>query len=191
MEDIVVTWHAMQDFTHSRDALTPDEIWLVEHPPVFTLGLAGKMEHILNPHDIPIVKLDRGGQVTYHAPGQIIAYVMLDIRRRSYGVKELVRRLEESIILLLSKHGVAASRKIDAPGVYVEGSKIASLGLRVKHGCCYHGLALNVLMDLDPFCWIHPCGYPGLTVTQTSNLGVTDSLEIVKAQLITHLLENL
>ena len=190
-EDILSTWQAMQSFTQERKPDTPDEIWLLQHPPVFTLGLAGKMEHILNASDIPIVKLDRGGQVTYHGPGQLIVYLMLDLRKRQYGVKELVYRLEESVISLLKQYAVIANRKPDAPGVYVDGEKIASLGLRVKHGCCYHGIALNVAMDLVPFSWINPCGYPGLAVTQTSNLGIHDQPDVIKTRWLDQLLQTI
>ena len=185
------TWRAMQDFTQSRDEATPDEIWLLEHPPVFTLGLAGKPEHVLDAGDIPVIPVDRGGQVTYHGPGQLVAYLLLDLRRRGYGVRELVRRMEEAVIGLLADDGIAAERKSGAPGVYVDGAKIAALGLRVKRGCCYHGLALNVDMDLEPFSRINPCGYPGLAVTQTKDLGVRDSIQEVSDRLVKHLFETI
>ena len=178
---------AMQDFTQSRDQSTPDEIWLLEHPPVFTLGLAGKPEHVLDAGDIPVIHIDRGGQVTYHGPGQLVAYLLLDLKRRGYGVRELVRRMEEAVIGLLAEDGIAAERKSGAPGVYVDCAKIAALGLRVKRGCCYHGLALNVDMDLEPFSRINPCGYPGLAVTQTKDLGVRDSIQKVGDRLVRHL----
>ena len=164
------TWRAMQDFTARRDAATPDEIWLCEHPPVFTLGLAGKPEHLLRDIGIPVVKIDRGGQITYHGPGQVVAYLLLDLRRRKLGVRELVSRIEQAIIDLLAGYGLKAERLPGAPGVYVGGAKIAALGLRVKNGCCYHGLALNVAMDLAPFAAINPCGYAGMPVTQMQEL---------------------
>ena len=174
------TFEAMQAFTVNRDATTPDELWLLEHPPVFTQGLAGKPEHILQSSDIPIVQIDRGGQVTYHGPGQLVAYLLLDLRRHKLGVRDLVRLLEDSVIGVLADEGIAAYGKVDAPGVYIHRNnelgefeaKIASLGLRIKNGCCYHGLALNVSMDLAPFALINPCGYQGLQVTRMSDLGI-------------------
>ena len=187
--DYEVTWRAMQDFNQTRDESTPDEIWLLEHPPVFTLGLAGKPEHVLNPGDIPVVQIDRGGQVTYHGPGQIVAYLLLDLRRRGYGVRELVHRMEEAVIGLLSSYDVTAERKAGAPGVYVNEAKIAALGLRVKRGCCYHGLALNVDMNLEPFSRINPCGYPGLVVTQAKELGIRDNIQLVTDRLLKQLFE--
>jgi len=170
--DYEPTWRAMQSFTTARGPDTPDELWLLEHPPVFTLGQAGKREHILTDLGIPVIAIDRGGQVTYHGPGQVVVYVLLDLRRRGYGVKELVRRLEQAVIDLLAGFGVVAERRAGAPGVYVNEAKIAALGLRIKNGCSYHGLALNVAMDLTPFSAINPCGYEGLAVTQTSDLGI-------------------
>jgi len=167
------TWRAMQDFTARRDADTPDELWLLEHPPVYTLGQAGRREHLLAATDIPLVPIDRGGQITYHGPGQVVIYVLVDLRRRGYGVRELVARMEQAVIELLAAHAVAAQRLAGAPGVYVEGAKIAALGLRVKRGCTYHGLALNVDMDLAPFAAINPCGYAGMRVTQCRDLGVS------------------
>ncbi|OJZ17875.1 MAG: octanoyltransferase [Thiobacillus sp. 65-29] len=163
----------MQDFTARRDADTPDELWLLEHPPVYTLGQAGRREHLLAATDIPLVPIDRGGQITYHGPGQVVIYVLVDLRRRGYGVRELVARMEQAVIELLAAHAVAAQRLAGAPGVYVEGAKIAALGLRVKRGCTYHGLALNVDMDLAPFAAINPCGYAGMRVTQCRDLGVS------------------
>lgn len=156
----------MRAFTDSRDADTPDELWLLEHPPVFTLGQAGRPEHLLAPGTIPVIQTDRGGQVTYHGPGQLVAYVLLDLRRAGIGIKRLVERLEQAVIDLLAEHGIEAERRANAPGVYVAGAKIASLGLRVRNGCSYHGLALNVDMDLEPFSRINPCGYAGLSITQ-------------------------
>jgi len=167
------TWRAMQDFTARRDADTPDELWLLEHPPVYTLGQAGRREHLLAATDIPLVPIDRGGQITYHGPGQVVIYVLVDLRRRGYGVRELVARMEQAVIELLAAHAVAAQRLAGAPGVYVDGAKIAALGLRVKRGCTYHGLALNVDMDLAPFAAINPCGYAGMRVTQCRDLGVS------------------
>ena len=170
--DYEPTWRAMQSFTAERGPDTPDELWLLEHPPVFTLGQAGKREHILTDLGIPVIAIDRGGQVTYHGPGQLVVYVLLDLRRRGYGVKQLVLRLEQAVIDLLAGFGVVAERRAGAPGVYVNEAKIAALGLRIKNGCSYHGLALNVAMDLTPFSAINPCGYEGLAVTQTSDLGI-------------------
>ncbi|WIM07061.1 MAG: lipoyl(octanoyl) transferase LipB [Candidatus Nitricoxidivorans perseverans] len=165
----------MRDFTSRRDAATPDEIWLCEHPPVFTQGLAGRPEHLLRDIGIPVVKIDRGGQITYHGPGQLVAYLLLDMKRRGLTVRGLVNRMEQAVIDLLADCGVHGERRPGAPGVYVEGAKIAALGLKVKNGCCYHGLALNVALDLSPFSAINPCGYEGLAVTQLSALcGETD-----------------
>lgn len=159
------SWDAMRQFTDSRDAMSPDEIWLLQHPPVFTQGQAGKAEHLLLPGDIPVVQSDRGGQVTYHGPGQLVAYLLVDIRRRRMGVRDLVDLIEQSIIALLDSYDVAAQSRRDAPGVYVGDAKIAALGLRVRRGCSYHGLSLNVDMDLEPFARINPCGYEGMAVT--------------------------
>lgn len=159
-------WQAMQRFTDTRDATTTDEIWLLEHAPVFTQGQAGKSEHVLLPGDIPVVQADRGGQVTYHGPGQLVAYVLIDVRRAALGVRALVDRLEESLVELLDGQGIVAHARADAPGVYVGEAKIASLGLRIRKGCSFHGLALNVDMDLEPFRRINPCGYQGLRMTQ-------------------------
>ncbi len=166
------TWRAMQAFTAARTPDTPDELWLLEHPPVYTLGQAGKPEHLLRATDIPIVNIDRGGQITYHGPGQLVVYALVDLRRRGYGIRELVSRMEQAVINVLAAQGIAAQRQDGAPGVYVNGAKIAALGLRVKQGCTYHGLALNVDMDLTPFSAINPCGYPGLAVTQCRDLGL-------------------
>ena len=177
------TWRAMQEFTRARAAAAPDEIWLLEHPPVYTLGLAGRREHVLAPRGIPVVATDRGGQVTYHGPGQVVAYVLLDLRRRGLGVKELVRRLEQAAIELLHAHGISGARKPGMPGVYVDGAKIAAVGLRVARGCSYHGLALNADLDLEPFGRIDPCGYPGLACTRLADLGVRDSIDAVQHEL--------
>lgn len=170
--DYLPTWQAMQAFTATRTAQTPDELWLLEHPPVFTLGQAGRREHLLADIGVPLIPIDRGGQVTYHGPGQAVAYVLLDLRRRGYGVKELVRRLEQAVIDLLAARGIAGERRAGAPGVYVGGAKVAALGLRVRGGCCYHGLALNVDLDLAPFAAINPCGYAGLAVTRLRDLAI-------------------
>ena len=173
--DYESAWHRMRDFTLARTADTPDELWLVEHPPVYTLGIAAKPEHLPRiDNGIPIVRSDRGGQITYHGPGQVVVYTLLDLRRRQIGVRALVRTLERAVIELLAEHGVSAAGREDAPGVYVDGSKVAALGLRIRNGCTYHGLSLNVDMDLSPFDAINPCGYPGLRVTQTRDLGIED-----------------
>ena len=171
--DYEPTWRAMQEFTAGRTPETPDELWVVEHPSVFTLGQAGKREHILSDVGIPVVKIDRGGQVTYHGPGQVVIYLLLDLQRLKIKVRELVTAIEQAIIDFLAEHGAAAGRRTGAPGVYVGDAKIAALGLRIRNGCSYHGLALNVAMDLSPFAAINPCGYAGLRVTQTSELGIT------------------
>ncbi|NMT64074.1 lipoyl(octanoyl) transferase LipB [Marinobacter orientalis] len=160
------TWEAMKAYTASRDASTPDEIWLLEHPRVYTQGQAGKAEHILAPGDIPVIQVDRGGQVTYHGPGQLVVYLMIDLTRRELGVRTLVDVIERSIVKTLAGFGITASPRPDAPGVYVDDAKIASLGLRVKRGCSFHGLALNVSMDMEPFRRINPCGYAGLSMCQ-------------------------
>lgn len=170
--DYTPTWQAMQAFTGSRTQATPDELWCVEHPPVYTLGLAGKPEHLIMPSSIEVVKCDRGGQVTYHGPGQLVVYLLIDFKRMGIGVRELVRRIEQAIIDMLGELGIAAYGDVNAPGVYVGGEKIASLGLRIKNGAVYHGLSLNVDMDLTPFLWINPCGYAGLKVTQIKEQGV-------------------
>ncbi len=169
------TWRAMQDFTAGRDAGTPDEVWLCEHPPVFTLGQAGRPEHLLQDIGIPVVQIDRGGQITYHGPGQVVAYLLLDLKRRDLKVRELVNRMEQAVIDCLAGWGIAARRLPGAPGVYVGGAKVAALGLRVRNGCSYHGLALNVDLDLEPFAAINPCGYEGMPVTRTRDLGVAAS----------------
>jgi lipoyl(octanoyl) transferase len=185
-------WHAMQRFTDTREADTPDEIWLLQHFPVFTQGQAGKAEHVLFPGDIPVVQVDRGGQVTYHGPGQLVAYLLLDVRRSGIGVRELVSRIERSLIDTLASYGVIANAKPDAPGVYVNGAKIASLGLRIRNGRSFHGLALNVDMDLQPFQRINPCGYAGMAMTQLADLvaGPLDIAEVsarLREQLVKHL----
>ena len=184
-------WHAMQRFTDQRTGDTPDEVWLVQHASVFTQGQAGKAEHLLLPGDIPVVQVDRGGQVTYHGPGQLVVYLLLDVRRLGFGVRELVSRIENALIDLLASFGVSAAAKPDAPGVYVEGAKIASLGLRIRRGCSFHGLALNVDMQLEPFQRINPCGYAGLAMTQLcDHAGSIEFAEVsarLRAQLVKHL----
>jgi len=183
-------WRAMQTFTDQRAETTLDELWLVQHPPVFTQGQAGKAEHVLAPGDIPVIQVDRGGQVTYHGPGQIVAYPLVDIRRRGIGVKDFVYRIEEAIISVLSDYRVTGERKPGAPGIYVDGAKIASLGLRVRRGCTFHGLAFNIEMDLEPFQRINPCGYAGLQVTQLSALTPVEWSE-VEDRLVDSLARNL
>ena len=167
-----LVWHAMHEYTDRRNATSSDQLWLLQHPPVFTLGQAGKPEHLLEPGDIPVIRSDRGGQVTYHGPGQLVAYLLLDLRRAGLGIRALVTRLEQAAIALLADYGIHAEAKAEAPGVYVADSKIASIGLRVRHGCTLHGLSLNQDMDLQPFTRINPCGYPGLSVTQLTDLGI-------------------
>jgi lipoyl(octanoyl) transferase len=181
------TWHAMQAFTAERNEITPDELWLCEHPPVFTQGLAGKPEHLLRDIGIPVVKIDRGGQITYHGPGQIVAYLLLDLKRRGLTVKTLVNRMEQVVIDLLAEYDIVAERRAGAPGVYVNGAKIAALGLKIKHNCSYHGLALNVAMDLSSFAAINPCGYEGMAVTQFSAFVPDVGMETVSAKLIAQL----
>ena len=163
------TWEAMKSFTASRDAATPDELWLLEHPRVYTQGQAGKAEHILAPGDIPVILVDRGGQVTYHGPGQLVVYLMIDLTRHRLGIRSLVDVIEQAIVRTLAGMGVTAAPRPDAPGVYVEQAKIASLGLRVRRGCSFHGLALNVAMDMEPFRRINPCGYAGMAMCQVSD----------------------
>lgn len=184
----VPTWEQMRDFTLARTDQTPDELWLLEHPPVYTVGIAGKTEHWPRvDNGIPVVRVDRGGQITYHGPGQLVAYLLLDMRRRGLTIRPLVRHMEQAIINLLADYGLEAHGRTDAPGVYVGAAKIAALGLRVKNGCCYHGLALNVDLDLEPFHTINPCGYAGLEVTSTQNLGITDTKERISVRLIRHI----
>jgi lipoyl(octanoyl) transferase len=185
------TWQAMQALTASRDEQTPDEIWLLQHEPVFTQGQAGKAEHLLNPGDIPVVQVDRGGQVTYHGPGQQIVYLMLDLRRRKLGVRDLVDIIEQSIVELLADYGIKAYPKPDAPGVYVDEQKICSLGLRIRRGCSFHGLALNLNMDLEPFLRINPCGYAGLQMTQVQTLAPEADLDALPNNLVNYLVKKL
>ena len=180
-------WHDMQLFTDQRSDSTEDELWLLQHPSVYTLGKNGKPEHILDSGHIPVVKSDRGGQVTYHGPGQVIVYTLLDLNRMHIGVRELVTRIENSVIKLLEDYGISAVARKDAPGVYVDGRKIAALGLRVRKGRSFHGLALNVDMDLEPFARINPCGYEGLEVTQLSELADTQGFNEVEKRLLSHM----
>lgn len=184
-------WRAMQAFTDARSAETADEFWLLQHEPVFTQGQAGKAEHVLAPGDIPVIPVDRGGQVTYHGPGQIMAYVLVDLRRRGLGVRELVQRIEQAVIDTLAHWNIEAQRREGAPGVYVNGAKVAALGLRVRRGCSFHGLAFNAAMDLEPFHRINPCGYKGLAVTQVLDLGGPASLAVLQSSLVDELARQL
>jgi lipoyl(octanoyl) transferase len=185
------TFQAMQDFTTARTPGTPDELWIVEHPPVYTLGQAGKPEHILRDIGIPVVKIDRGGQVTYHGPGQVVIYLLLDLQRLKIKVRELVIAIEQAVIDLLADHGVTAERRAGAPGVYVGDAKIAALGLKIRNGCSYHGLSLNVDMDLSPFAAINPCGYAGLKVIQTRDLDIPLTAREAGERFSQHLLRQL
>lgn len=189
--DYAATATDMVRFTDQRSAATPDEIWLLEHPPVFTLGMNASPVHLIDPGAIPVVRSDRGGQVTYHGPGQLVAYVLLDLTRRRLGVRALVTLLEQVVIATLARYAISAAGRPKAPGVYVGDDKIASLGLRVRRGASYHGLALNVAMDLEPFSRINPCGFPGLGVTQVSALGGPAELDTVSRDLETELLARL
>ncbi len=182
--DYESVWRAMQEFTVSRTLHAADELWLVEHPSVYTQGMNGKPEHLLDLGDIPLMQTDRGGQVTYHGPGQVVVYALIDLRRRRWGVRQLVGLLEQAVVDVLTGYGIAAHMRRDAPGVYVKGKKIAALGLRVRHGCSYHGLSFNVNMDLAPFQRINPCGYAGLEVTQLCDEGGPDNLADVGAALL-------
>jgi lipoyl(octanoyl) transferase len=187
LTEYAATWQAMQAYTAQRDAGTPDQLWLTEHPPVYTLGLNRKEVRPPWRDDIPLVLTDRGGKITYHGPGQIVLYLLLDLKRRDMTVRQLVDRIEGAIIALLAEHDIAAEGRPDAPGVYVNGAKIASLGLRLKNDCCYHGLSLNVDMDLSPFSAIDPCGYRGLQVTQLRDLGIPLDMEGAATALLRHL----
>ena len=184
-------WRSMQEFTNSRGDETPDEIWFTEHPPVFTLGLNASREHVLAPGDIPVIQIDRGGQVTYHGPGQLMIYPLVDLRRAGLGVRGLVTALEQSVVDLAAQYNIVAASRADAPGVYVQGKKIGSVGLRVRRNSSYHGLALNVDMDLEPFTRINPCGFDNLEVTDLAELGVTKDLSEVSRDLEPHLLRHL
>lgn len=200
--DYESTYQAMRDFTQQRDAETPDEIWILEHPPVFTLGLAGDASNLHSPsNQIPLVQVDRGGEITYHGPGQIVAYLMLDLRRLGIFVKELVSRIEQALIDTLADFGIQAERHAGAPGIYISqespvsseyrGAKIAALGLKVSKGCSYHGLALNVSTDLEAFSRIHPCGYEGLRTVDMQTLGIKDNIDIISQTLLGHLQKQL
>ena len=184
--DYEPVWRNMQSFTDTRAANTPDELWFLEHSPVFTLGRNGKPEHLHDTADIPVIKVDRGGQVTYHGPGQLMAYSLLDINRRQLGVQSLVRILEQTVINLLSDYTIDARRREKAPGVYVDDRKIAALGLRIRKGCCFHGLSLNIDMDLTPFSMIDPCGIHGLEVTQLRDIGIDAPIKTVSLQFQKH-----
>ena len=184
-------WRGMQDFTDSRDASTPDEIWFCQHKPVFTLGLNSAPEHLLATGDIPVVQIDRGGQVTYHGPGQLMIYPLIDIRRADIGVRELVTALEQCVVDLAAEYGINAASRCDAPGVYVDGVKLASIGLRIRRGASFHGMALNVDVDLEPFSRINPCGLQGLEVTDLGKLGAEKNLDAVRDKLLPHLLRHL
>ncbi len=185
--DYLTCWSAMRAFTDARTPVTRDEIWLTEHAPVYTLGLAGRREHLLRDNGIPVVRVDRGGQVTYHGPGQLVAYTLFDLRRSKLGVRDMVRRLEAAVVEWLASVGIAAYGKLSAPGIYVlrdgNEAKIAALGLKVRNGCTYHGLSVNIAMDLAPFADINPCGFPGLPVTQLADFGVIRTVETVGAEL--------
>lgn len=189
--DYQTAFDAMREFTSSREENTPDEIWLLQHPPTFTQGRNGKAEHLLSTGNIPLIQIDRGGQVTYHGPGQLVVYLLFDLRRLRLGVRQLVSIMEQAVIELLADYHIHAHARADAPGVYINGAKVAALGLRVKRGCCYHGLSLNVDMDLAPFERINPCGYPDMAVTDLHRLGVTDSLEQIGSRLVGKLQQQL
>lgn len=185
--DYETTWRDMQRFTQHRDRNTPDELWFLEHPPVFTLGRNGRREHLHNSGEIPVLEVDRGGQVTYHGPGQLVVYTLLDLNRRQLGVQSLVRKLEQAVIDLCEDYGIESQRREKAPGVYVDDRKLAALGLRVRKGCAFHGLSLNIDMDLAPFAMIDPCGYKDLEVTQLADLGIEASTETLSEQFQKHL----
>ena len=191
LADYESTWHAMKQFTELRTPATRDEIWLLQHPPTYTQGQAGKPEHLLNARQIPVVQIDRGGQITYHGPGQLVAYLLLDLRRWKINVRQLVRLMEQAVINILADYNIVASGRIDAPGVYANDAKIAALGLKIKHSCCYHGLALNIDMDLTPYDFINPCGYAGLRVTQLKDLGVSTPIDALQTQLAQNLVHGL
>lgn len=189
--DYELTWQQMKDFTDRRDENTPDQLWITEHAPVFTQGLNGKPEHLLDTGDIPVIHIDRGGQVTYHGPGQLVIYCLLNIVRLGFGVRALVTHIENSIIALLADYGLESAARADAPGVYIDDAKIAALGLRVRKGCCYHGLSLNLDMDLTPFSRINPCGYENLRVTQMSDFGINLDLQQAGRELSEHIIRNI
>lgn len=190
IQDYEPVWRKMQEFTAQRDTDTEDEIWLLQHQPVFTQGMNGKSEHILNRNNIPVVEIDRGGQVTYHGPGQLVVYCLIDLKRKKFGIRQMVSALEQVVIDFLADKGINAVARKDAPGVYVDDAKIAALGLRVKRGCSYHGLSLNVDMDMSPFAQINPCGYEGLAVTQLKDLGVQGTLAEVEQQVLSKICQH-
>lgn len=187
--DYQSTWQAMQDFTNARHVETPDEIWLLEHPSVFTLGQNTQPQHLLHPSSLPIIQTDRGGQVTYHGPGQLILYTLIDLKRKKYQIRQFVSLLEEAVINLLHELGITAAANLKAPGVYVNDKKICSIGLRVRKGCTYHGIAFNLNMDLQPFSLINPCGFTGLQMTQLSELGIEADITLIGRRLINYLIE--
>jgi len=185
------TWRAMQRYTDTRDPASPDELWCLEHPPVYTLGMNADATHVLDAGAIPVVPIDRGGQVTYHGPGQLVVYPLIDLKRRNLGVRALVSALEDALVALAGEFGISAAPRREAPGVYVDGAKLASVGLRIRRGCSYHGLALNVAMDLEPFSRINPCGYAGLAVVDLKSLGVGLGTEAIARRLVPHLARTL
>jgi lipoyl(octanoyl) transferase len=191
LQDYEPVWRDMQDFTDSRDEETPDEIWFTQHEPVFTLGVNASRDHLLAPGDIPVVQIDRGGQVTYHGPGQLMIYPLIDLRRAGRGVRPLVTALEQSVVDLAADYGIVAEGRCDAPGVYVDGVKLASIGLRIRRGASFHGMALNVDVDLEPFSRINPCGFTDLEVTDLKKLGAEGDLERVRESLLPHFLKHM
>ena len=191
LQNYILLWREMQDFTDNRDETTPDEIWFTEHPPVFTMGLNASDKHLLEPGDIPVVQVDRGGQVTYHGPGQLMIYPLIDLRRSKIGIRKLVTALELSVVDFVSEHGVSAAARADAPGVYVEDTKLASIGLRIRRGSSFHGMALNVDIDREPFQRINPCGYEQLEMTDLRRQGIDVGLEATSKKLLPHFLRHL
>ncbi len=191
LQDYIPTWLAMQQFTNQRDQGTPDELWVLEHPPIFTQGQSGKPDHILKTTDIPIIQTDRGGQVTYHGPGQLIVYTLIDLKRKKLNSRQIVTLLEQSVIQLLADYQIKANAKCEAPGVYIDHKKICSVGLRIRRGCAFHGLALNVAMDLHPFLSINPCGFPDLRMTQLTEIDKTATVASISSKLVEHLIANL
>lgn len=191
LQDYILLWREMQDFTDNRDETTPDEIWFTEHPPVFTMGLNASDKHLLAPGDIPVVQVDRGGQVTYHGPGQLMIYPLIDLRRSKIGIRKLVTALELSVVDFVAEHGVSAAARPDAPGVYVKNTKLASVGLRIRRGSSFHGMALNVDIDLEPFQRINPCGYAELEMTDLHRQGIDVGLEATSKKLLPHFLRHL
>jgi len=191
LHDYEPLWRDMQQFTETRSSLTPDEIWFTEHPPVFTLGLNASREHLLTPGDIPVIQVDRGGQVTYHGPGQLMVYPLIDLKRAGLGIRDLVTGLEQTVVDLLANFDIEAASRKDAPGVYVQGRKVASVGLRVRRGGSYHGMALNIDVDLEPFSRINPCGFSDLEVTNLTALGISESRTEIQERVQAHLLRHL